>query len=244
MNYKKPEIFPFGERAILINWEPIIDEKLLDFIILTKKHIQKNKVKSIVEITNTYSSLLIKYTDSINNIYDEISTLKTLISEVEVGFSSSKKIFHLPICYEHEFGLDLKEISATNQLEISEIIRLHSSKIYTLFFIGFLPGFLYLGGLDKSLFFPRKKSPRKRVEKGAVGIAGNQTGIYPQSSPGGWQIIGNCPLEMFEVRKKRPSIFSPGDKIKFHPVCREEHKNILHQVKTGKYQIKTGNYEA
>lgn len=243
MNYKNPEIFPFGERAILINWEPKIEVGLLDIILSVKNRILKKRVKSIVEIINTYSSLLIKYNKSINNIYDEILTLKALISDLEVDFSPPKKIFQLPVCYEDEFAWDLDEISTKTKLETSEIIKLHSSRIYTLFFTGFLPGFLYLGELDSSLFFPRKKSPRKRVEKGAVGIAGNQTGIYPQASPGGWQIIGNCPLEIFDARKKRPGIFAPGDKIKFFPVNREEYVEISHQVKSGKYQIKTGIYE-
>jgi inhibitor of KinA len=147
------------------------------------------------------------------------------------------------VCYDEKFGLDLSGIATKNKLGIPKIKSLHSTPVYTIFFIGFLPGFLYLGGLDKKLFFPRKKSPRKEVEKGAVGIAGKQTGIYPQKSPGGWQIIGNCPLDLFDVHENPPSIFKAGDKIKFYPISLEEHQDISEQVETGKFKIKTEDYE-
>src|SRR5690606_21098903 len=98
-----------------------------------------------------------------------------------------------------------------NNVPVEEIISRHLSSIYTVYFIGFLPGFLYLGGLDKTLQIARKKSPRKRVEKGAVGIGENQTGIYPKDSPGGWQIIGNSPIEILDKNRLPPCPISPGD---------------------------------
>lgn len=238
MNYRNPSFKMIGERSILISWEPIINENLLEFILSTKNSIYKNDSEVIVEVIHTYSSLLIKYDLGIKFIYDEIPRLKTQILELEIPKKNSSRLFRIPVCYDKKFGLDLKEISTENKLDISEIIRLHTSQVYPLFFMGFLPGFLYLGGLDETLFCERKKIPRKRVEKGAVGIGGEQTGIYPKSSPGGWQIIGNCPLDFFDPNQDPPSIFRAGDHIQFYAISLARHQKILEQVKNGTFHLK------
>lgn len=238
MNYQNPSFQPMGERAVLVIWEPVIEEGLLRFILFAKDYFQNSIDKPIVEVINTYNSLLIRYKYGIKNIYDEILTLKQQLSTLIPPKKMSSQLYYLPVCYDQQFGLDLEEISGDNK-RISEIIRLHSDPVYTIYFMGFLPGFLYLGGLKKSLFYPRKNHPRKRVEKGAVGIGGNQTGIYPRSSPGGWQIIGNCPIDFFDVDQNPPSVFRAGDKIKFHAISVEEHAEILERVKTKKYSLKT-----
>src|SRR5690606_34339106 len=130
--------------------------------------------------------------------------VKQVFKSVNIPKNSNSKIFHFPVCYEPEFGVDLEYISNEKNMTIEDIITCHHNPIYIVYFIGFLPGFLYLGGLDGSLQIPRKNTPRKRVEKGAVGIGENQTGIYPKSSPGGWQIIGNSPVEIFNKSSSPP----------------------------------------
>lgn len=242
MNYQNPSFRSFGERSILIEWEPVIDENLLNFILFAKKYIQNNDNESIVEVINTYNSLLISYDSTIKNTYDEILTLKSIVSSLVLPEKIRSKLHHLPVCYDQKFGLDLEMLSAKNKLPISEVQGLHSAPIYTIYFMGFLPGFLYLGGLDKKLFCPRKNNSRKRIEKGAVGIGGNQTGVYPKSSPGGWQIIGNCPVDFFDVHRSHPSVFHAGDKIKFYSVSLNEHQKILEQVKSGNFQPKMERY--
>lgn len=239
MNYKNPHFFVMGERSILIEWEPKIDKNLLDFILFAKKNVEKKSFEPIIEITNTYYSLLIQYHITIKNIYGEISALKSVISKLSPPKNKKKKLYHLPVCYDPKFGLDLEELGNENKLNFSEIKTLHSTPIYTLYFMGFLPGFLYLGGLDKKLFLDRKKTPRKRIQKGAVGIAGKQTGIYPKSSPGGWQIIGNCPVGFFDPNKNPPSIFRPGDQVKFYSISLKEHHEISEQIKHGVFQLKS-----
>src|SRR5690606_13200049 len=172
-----------GERAILINFPPEISEELLDILIYYKNLLQKLLVKEKVEVTNTYASLLIYYPFDIEDVYSEVLRVKAVFNEVNIPINSLSQIFHIPVCYELQFGIDLDYISRENNAPVEEIISRHLSSIYTVYFIGFLPGFLYLGGLDKTLQIARKKSPRKRVEKGAVGIGENQTGIYPKDSP-------------------------------------------------------------
>ncbi len=237
-----PKIQPLGETSILIQFEPEISEKLLEKVLTFKKILQKKYIKEKVEVINTYDSLLIIYEASIESIYDEILTLKTLITTTKIAKLPEKKIYYIPVCYEEEFGIDLKLIASEKNLSVSQIIHLHTHPIYTVYFIGFLPGFLYLGGLEKALEIPRKNSPRLHVEKGAVGIGGNQTGIYPEISPGGWQIIGNSPIDFFDKNSVPPCPISAGDKVKFFAVSKSNFLHIEEQVKYKTFNFKTEIY--
>ncbi|WP_121665479.1 5-oxoprolinase subunit PxpB [Mesonia aquimarina] len=243
MSYKNPTFSAFGKQAILITWEEIIDEKLLKFILQYKNIIQQNTIKESVEVINTYNSLLVNYKFVIDNIYNEISDIKKLSEGVQFSDTVEVNQFSIPVCYDEKFGIDLEEISVKNKLEVSEIISLHTQPNYTVFFTGFLPGFLYLGGLKKELYISRKKSPRLNVKKGAVGIGEKQTGIYPQNSAGGWQLIGNSPLTFFDTSAKNPSPFQAGDKLKFEAISLKEYDEIKKQVTNNSFQFQKEVYE-
>ncbi|WP_299114265.1 5-oxoprolinase subunit PxpB [uncultured Winogradskyella sp.] len=229
----------FNERSILIEWPSIIDKNMLHDVLNFKNILLNNYIKLKVYVINTYNSILISYPSTIEDVYGEITHLKTIYSSVESQNSMKLKLWEVPVCYDDEFGTDLETLSITKSLSKSEIIHRHSQQIYTVFFIGFLPGFLYLGGLDKSLHFDRKFIPNLNTQKGAVGIGGNQTGIYPQNSPGGWHIIGNSPISFFNSKKENPCFAKAGDKIKFLPVSREEYHSILKQVASNSYKPKS-----
>lgn len=230
---------PFSERSILIEWPQEISESILEDVLLFKKSISNSSIKSILQINNSYNSLLISYSITIDNVNDEILTLKSHYLNRKVTKKSTTTLFKIPVCYHEEFGLDLVDISEERKMPIPKIIQLHSQPFYTVFFIGFLPGFLYLGGLDEQLCFPRKKSPRLQIKKGAVAIGGEQTGIYPNASPGGWNIIGNTPIDLFFPKKKEPCFAKSGDKIKFMPISRVEYDDIVLKVEQGIYVIES-----
>ena len=233
-----PEIKPMGERALLLKFEPQIDERLLEKLLGIKAFVKKNIVKEEVEVINTYASILIHYDVAIEDVYGEISRIKQLLRVANIENKKEKELFHVPVCYDPKFGLDLEYLSQEKKLPVEEIIRLHTTPFYTVYFTGFLPGFLYLGGLDEKVFFPRKEQPRLKVQKGAVGIGEKQTGIYPQTSPGGWQIIGNSPVPLFDKKSIPPCEISAGRKIKFYPVDLAEHEQISEEVKAGKFEWK------
>ena len=239
-----PKISPLGDRAILIEFEPEINENVLEKVLTAKEILQNSKFKQKVEIINTYNSLLISYAFTIEDFYGEFLRLKELISRTNISKKSNYKIFHLPVCYDEDFGLDLETVSEKKNLSVEEIIRLHNSPIYQIYFIGFLPGFLYLGGLDEKLKISRRKTPRKSIEKGSVGIGENQTGIYPKNSPGGWQILGKTPVELFNKNEDNPSPFSAGDKIKFSSILKEEYYEIKEKIQNGNYKLKYDQYES
>lgn len=230
---------PYGESAILIEWPQIISKEILNDIRDFVAKIESENSENILELNFIYCSLLIIY-NSKNNCFNEIKN--TLISlydnELIVHVKSEKILWHIPVCYDEKFGIDLTYLSSEKKSDVEKIISLHCSVDYTVYGIGFLPGFLYLGGLSEKLYFPRRNSPRLNVPKGAIAIGGNQTGIYPQSSPGGWHIIGNTPISLFDVKKESPCTITPGDEIRFIAITKEEYEVIKIAQKQGNYELK------
>lgn len=232
-----PRINRLGAQAILLQWDFEISPENLKFLLSVKKYIAQNVVKQEVEITNTYNSLLINYVSSIESVYSDFERLKALDFQSIPVEAVASKLYRVPVCYDAEFGLDLELLAKEKSLTIDELIRLHTAPEYTLYFIGFLPGFLYLGGMDERLKMPRKSEPRASVLKGAVGIAENQTGIYPNSSPAGWQIIGNCPVALFDPKSDPPCPFAAGDRIQFYSISKAKYDKIQQEVQAGTYQL-------
>ena len=238
MSRELPHISQFGDNAILIQFEKIISEKVLDEVLFYKNLIQQLYIKQKVEVINTYNSILINYFVTIEDVYSDLKAVKEVFQQNNNTKNIDSRVFEIPVCYDLDFGIDLELISKEKSIEISEIISLHTQPEYRVYFMGFLPGFLYLGGLDKKLQISRKSQPRMKIEKGAVGIGENQTGIYPKVSPGGWQIIGNCPVDFFDKNSEIPTQISAGDYIKFKSVEKEEYEQIKEQVKNGNFQLK------
>ncbi|MBT8295623.1 MAG: 5-oxoprolinase subunit PxpB [Gramella sp.] len=236
------QISPLGDRSILINIDGGINPETLNKVLFFKKKIENTEFKEKVEVINTYNSLLVIYMFAIEDIYSEFLRLNELLSEANIPKNTNYKIFQIPVCYDKEFGIDLEFISEERDMEIDDIVQLHTRPFYLVYFIGFLPGFLYLGGLDKRLHISRKKTPRRAVEKGAVGIGENQTGIYPKTSPGGWQILGKTPIELFDRNMQPPCPIFAGDKIKFNAVSKAEFFEIEREIKAGNYSLKYDNY--
>lgn len=232
-----PKIKQMGERAFLLEFEQEINEGILQKVLFFKKIIQNKYIKEKVEVTNTYNSLLVIYHSTIEDSYRCYSELEELISEANIQPNFNSGVFKIPVCYDDQFGPDLAVISKAKALSKEEIIELHTAAEYLVYFIGFLPGFLYLGGLPEELHFPRRKEPRNRVLKGAVGIGEKQTGIYPQESPGGWNIIGNSPVPLFDPYSDPPCPFSAGDRIRFYSISIQEHREISEKVKSGEFHL-------
>jgi inhibitor of KinA len=222
-----------------VQWPHEIDKNILNDVLVFKNYIQNSNIKSILQVNNAYNSILIIYRLTIDNINSEFLALKSLYSNRVSIKNTTLRHWKIPVCYDDEFGIDLEDISIAKQLSVTEIIKLHSEAIYTIFFIGFLPGFLYLGGLDEKLFFPRKSSPRFKVKKGAVAIGNEQAGIYPNSSPAGWNIIGNSPLDFFNCKKNIPCFAKAGDTIQFCPISMETYIKISNEVKNGTYNLES-----
>ncbi len=227
----------YSENAILIEWPSEIDENLHQNLLCFKKTIETELIEVIVEVISGYNSLLIIYHTSINNIYDKISLLESLYLSNAVDDKEGNVLWEIPVCYSPTLAQDLEQFSKMKSMTIEEVISLHAATRYRVYFIGFLPGFLYLGGLDKKLHLPRKESPSLNIRKGSVAIGGNQTGIYPMNSPGGWHVIGKSPVSFFDVNNDVPCFAEPGDMIQFISIEIEEYNDISSRVIDGDYQL-------
>ena len=146
------------------------------------------------------------------------------MSEEIIQETTQQRKISIPVCYSRAFAPDIEFIASEKNISIEKIIQLHTSKSYTVYMIGFLPGFSYMGEVAEAIAIPRKIQPVS-VAAGSVGIAGKQTGIYPLESPGGWQIIGRTPLKIFDKGKSDPVLLQPGDEIQFYSISEDEFKN-------------------
>lgn len=228
---------PYGNKAVLIEWQAKIDEQILHDILAFKQAILKNN--PTVEVVNAYCSLTIIFPFVITDFNKQVEQLKGLYADLTSIENPTTTLWKIPVCYDAQFGIDLQEVSKAIHIPEKEIIQLHTQQQYTIYFTGFLPGFLYLGGLNEALHIPRKANPRLNVLKGAVGIGGSQTGIYPQQSAGGWNIIGNTPIDFFDRKNEIPCFAKAGDKIQFVPIDSAEHKNISYRVAYKRYKIES-----
>lgn len=228
---------PFGDKAILLEWEAEICDSISNAILAFQKKIDAFENRKIIDTIVGYTSLTIVYETSIVDYLKEVAILKKIEISKDMGLKKTSFNWEIPVCYDVEFGIDLQEISKTRDLEISEIVKLHSQNAYRVYFIGFLPGFLYLGGLNKQLFFDRKSNPRLKVAKGSVAIGGEQTGVYPSESAGGWNIIGKTPVNFFNINEEHPCFAKAGDFIQFVAIDKEQFLQIEKEVKEGRYQL-------
>lgn len=227
---------PFGKRAILIEWKPVINEVILTNVLAFKIKIASAHKADVIDIIQGYNSLTILYQNEIDFI-KQVNLLQSMYaSSLEIA---KQECYHweIPVCYDLEFGIDLKEIANQKNLSVDQIIKLHSEAIYKVYFIGFLPGFLYLGGLDQRLFMDRKSNPRLEVAKGSVAIGGEQTGVYPNKSPGGWNIIGKTPINFFDVEKDNPCFAKAGDTLQFKPISLDDYHQIENEIHQRTYQF-------
>ena len=209
-----------GDSTLVIEFGKDIDveiNKLLQFVF---SKIEKDLYKNffIKDIYPTYKSLVINY-DNLAIDYQSLKKkIEPLIFEIVDKYDknvSNDKVLEIPVKYGGEFGPDLKIMSKKLNISEESIINIHSSAIYRIYMIGFMPGFPYLGGLDERISFPRLSTPRIKVPAGSVGIAGKQTGIYPFESPGGWNIIGRTELSLFDVDANPPSLLSNISQLRF-----------------------------
>ncbi len=179
------------------------------------------KLEGIIEIVPSYTSIFITY-DIFKYDFEAISKVLTSSVKETLEVKDSSKLITIDVYYGIEVGLDLENMRKQTTLSIEEIIKLHSEKIYDVYAIGFLPGFAYLASVDEKIAFPRLSSPRKQIPKGSVSIADNQTAVYPQASPGGWNIVGRTAFEFFDKNLENLSPLTVGDRIKFNAISKEE----------------------
>src|SRR5882724_4106361 len=227
-------IYPLGDSAVTLDLGNCIDEELHGKALAIREWLLSRHIPGITDIIVSYSAVSIFYDPvlvlkeappGLRAVDQMRARLEEACQLAPAQAIADEEVMRIPVCYEGEFAPDLLPLSEKKQIDPAGLIRLHSSGIYRVYMIGFLPGFAYLGKLDQRLETPRKNRPVP-VLAGSVGIAGYQGGIYPLNSPGGWHIIGRTPLKMFDPEKEVPVRLKTGDRVQFFPVTRDEYREL------------------
>jgi inhibitor of KinA len=220
--YPKTIFCYMGDRGLLLEFGDEISHEVNEKVRRMVLAIQAEAIEGILETVPTYRSLLIIY----NPLLLSIDHLKKRMQQIEEGLQQTPfpepKLRRIPVVYGGSYGPDLDFVAEYHRISSGEVIRLHCSKPYFIYMIGFMPGFPYMGELPEALVTPRLKTPRLSVPIGSVAIAQNQTGIYPMESPGGWQIIGRTPVRLFDPEREPPALLQMGNLVQFFPISEKE----------------------
>jgi len=216
--YEAPIFRSMGDRSLLVELGDKIAPDVNRRVQQLMRQIERVQLSGVRELAPGYRSLLVVF-EPLTIALDELKARITVIcAEPAADDLPPAKLLTVPVFYGGDYGPDLQWVADHLRLSPGEVIRLHTETIYRVYMIGFTPGYPYMGELPKSLAVPRRSTPRTRVPKGSVGIAQRQTGIYPVESPGGWQIIGWTPIELFDPGRRLPSLLEMGDQVKFEAV--------------------------
>jgi inhibitor of KinA len=215
-------IVPAGDAALTVEYDARIDPVINRRVVALAAAIGATAIDGIRDIVPTYRSVTVFF-DPLRTDYEAL--LIELGREAERPApppAVGREPLRIPVCYGGELGPDLENVAAYGRVDEAETVRLHTSAVYRVFMLGFVPGFAYMGLVDERIAAPRRQTPRVRVPRGSVGIAGRQTGIYPAATPGGWQIVGRTPLRPFDVARREAFLMKAGDAVQFYAIDRRE----------------------
>lgn len=214
-----------GDSAVLLELSRVVDEVTTIAVRSVAESLRRDPPAGVIDVVPAYSSIAVFYDPCRAGPYDELCARLVSKAETVMALATSnawRPLVELPVCYDLELGPDLGDVASHAKMTVAEVVTLHSQAEYVVFAIGFVPGFAYLGGLPAQLAVPRRATPRPRVPAGSLGIGGDQTGIYPLETPGGWNLIGRTPLRLFSIDATPPSLLQAGDRVKFRPISKPE----------------------
>lgn len=228
------QIRPLSDTALVIQMGEGINEATHKKVKSILNLLENYPFSGFIEAVPAYNSVTVYYNPvdvyfsnlekGVKTPYEDVkSKVLSLMNQPHVTEKMTDRVVKVPVVYGGEMGPDLKFVASYNGLTPSEVIKIHSSAEYLVYMLGFAPGFPFMGGMDQKIATPRKETPRLAITPGSVGIAGNQTGIYPLETPGGWQIIGRTPSRLFLPEQSPPTLLQPGDRIQFVPISLEEY---------------------
>ncbi|MGE4276092.1 MAG: 5-oxoprolinase subunit PxpB [Lawsonibacter sp.] len=236
------KILPAGDSAVSVQFGNSIDLETYEKVRILHHQLTRSKFPGIVETLPTYRSLMVHYDPQLLPYHTLVSKLNKLLSTPEQADAFAKKTITIPVCFGCQYGEDLESVAAYHSTTPEEIVRLFCASSFLIYMLGFTPGYPYIGGVPKELATPRLKTPRVKIPAGAVGIGGEQLGIYPLESPGGFQLVGRTPVHLYDPDRETPVLLEAGEYIRFQSVTPAEYEKIKRQVDAGTYicQIKEG----
>ncbi len=229
---------PSGDSAFIIKAGDMISEEVNLTVRKLLARIEMEYIEGITDFIPSYNELMVCYDPAKIGYRRLLESLRACAADLQAMHLPPSEVVNVPVLYGGEAGPDLHHVADHNGLAARDVITIHTSTDCLVYMLGFTPGFCYLGGMDKRIATPRQETPRLKIPAGSVGIAGEQTGIYPLESPGGWQLIGRTPLRLFNPESKPEFLFSAGDYIRFYSVDKDEFERIAAAVAAGTYQVR------
>lgn len=223
LNHQEWAVYALSEQSLLLSLPTSLDTDIA-VVQATSYVIESGSFAWLKDVVASYNSLAVFFDGSMITSEEVLKQLGR-VSNMGEGNEQTNKTIRIPVCY--ELGMDWEDVTDITKLPKEEVIQLHTSSSYSVALIGFMPGFAYLSGMDERIACPRREFPRVRVPKGAIGIGGAYSGIYSFPCPGGWQIIGQTPVSLFDIHEMPPSSFNVGDEIAFYEISREEYDEML-----------------
>lgn len=212
-----------GVDSLIIYFGDKIDQETSKKVQNAYQILKNSNDDIFIEIVPSYSSILVRF-NLLHVTHDEVEkrAKELLTNGQDISICTNNELVEIPVYYGLDVGFDLKFIAKTHNLSVDEVIKIHWQKEYLVYAIGFLPAFAYMGKVDERIATPRLANPRASIPKGSVGIAENQAAIYPQKSPGGWQILGRTPIEMFDLEYEGYSRLKVGNRVRYKPISKDE----------------------
>ena len=217
---------PCGDSALTVELSTEINEEAAGKLRFLAGQLAEKGFKGVLETVPTFCSMTVYFDPFVITKAELQKKILKVMSRYKPDASGPRRVFLIPVCYGGKYGPDLKDVCKLTGLTEQEVIDIHCGTDYLIYTLGFLPGFPYLGGMDPRIEAPRLESPRTRIPAGAVGIGGKQTGIYPLASPGGWRLIGQTPLKVYDPEREKPILYRAGDYIRFCPITQEEYQRL------------------
>ena len=233
-----------GDSALTVEFGNTISPEINRKIRAFKIALERAQIEGIIETVPSYRSLLVCYRPEVIRYGALTERLQEVLSSSDSIQIPPPSVVEIPVLYGGEMGPDLAHVAECHGLTKEEVIKIHTSRDYLIYMLGFIAGFPYLGGMDERIATPRLENPRVKIEGGSVGIAGAQTGIYPVASPGGWQLIGRTPVKLYDADREKPVLLEAGQYIRFRSVSEDEYHEIEKQAESGKYSCAVYEKEA
>ncbi|MDB4875656.1 MAG: allophanate hydrolase subunit 1 [Gemmatimonadetes bacterium] len=222
---------PLGDHAVTITLGDSIDEATHRLVRAVSAHLDAHPPGGMVDLVPAFASVAVHYdparvpgSATASPHHRMVAMLEASLATIRADELPPPRTVEIPVCYGGDLGPDLDDVARQHGLAAEEVVRIHAAGDYLVYMVGFMPGFAYLGGLSDRIATPRRPSPRTAVPAGAVGIGGQQTGVYPMESPGGWNLIGRTPLRIFDIARDEPSLLATGDRVRFRPVTLDEYR--------------------
>jgi len=225
---------PLGDRALLLEVGDHANAAVIGQVRALAEHVSKQQLPGVFDLVPAMCTLGVHYDPELwhdntgqHSPYEMlVSAIQRILPDLESLTVTEGQVHEIPVCYDTGYGEDLSSLARAHDLTTEQVVAIHSSPEYTVYMLGFAPGFAYLGKLDGRLVSPRRETPRPRVPAGSIAVANEYTGIYPAALPGGWHIIGRTPLQLFDVLNDQPSLLSAGDRVKFAPISAARYRTL------------------